>query len=75
MNGQQPAADDDSEVASETGCSSRTAYWYELARPADGDEGGRNTLQGMFKKNKKSKQIELDALRWVRYEHQCACML
>lgn len=63
MNGQQVAVDDVSEIASETGRSSRIAYRYELARPADGEEGGKSTLKDMFKKNKKSKQIELDALR------------
>lgn len=62
---QQAAADDASEVASETGRSSRNTYRYELGRPADGEESGKSTLKGMFKKNKKSKQIELDALRCV----------
>jgi hypothetical protein len=31
----------------------------------DGSGSQKGTLKGMFKKHKKSKQIELDALRWV----------
>jgi hypothetical protein len=42
---------------------------YDLGSRAGDEEGGgsgKNTLKGMFKnKNKKSKQIELDALRYA----------
>lgn len=49
------------------GGGSRMSMRYELPGRQEGEEGGdsrKGTLKGMFKnKNKKSKQIELDALR------------
>jgi hypothetical protein len=64
---QGPADDAESEVASEMGRGSRMSMRYDLGSRAGDEEGGgsgKNTLKGMFKnKNKKSKQIELDALR------------
>lgn len=47
------------------GGESRMSMRYELPGRQEGEEGDRKgTLKGMFKsKNKKSKQIELDALR------------
>lgn len=67
---QLTAAGDDaaSEAASELGRgSSRLSVRYELGSRADGDEVERKgSLKGMFRKAKKSKQIELDALRQGR---------
>jgi hypothetical protein len=49
------------------GRGSRMSMRYDLGSRAgdeDGGGSGKSTLKGMFKnKNKKSKQIELDALR------------
>ncbi|WIA41488.1 hypothetical protein OEZ86_008863 [Tetradesmus obliquus] len=63
-----PADDAESEVASEMGRGSRMSMRYDLGSRAgdeDGGGSGKSTLKGMFKnKNKKSKQIELDALRF-----------
>jgi hypothetical protein len=55
------------------GRGSRMSMRYDLGSRAGDEEGGgsgKNTLKGMFKnKNKKSKQIELDALRYA-VEHE-----
>lgn len=61
------------------GRGSRMSMRYDLGSRAgdeDGGGSGKSTLKGMFKnKNKKSKQIELDALRygWApsRLAQQC----
>lgn len=43
---------------------SRMSMRHEWEGPDDGSSSQKGTLKGMFKKQKKSKQIELDALRW-----------
>jgi hypothetical protein len=66
---QQPADDTLSEVApSELGRGSRLSMRYPESSvwevgTEDGGDSRKGTLKGMFKKQKKSKQIELDALR------------
>lgn len=42
---------------------SRMSMRHEWEGPDDGSSSQKGTLKGMFKKQKKSKQIELDALR------------